>query len=156
MPLKDPTGNMIHTDFGLDEKLNSADKTVSSVLNVSGKLQNFFGGNGEGFAGMNTNDLDKFKTALDTYQNSAKDYILQFNQHAKLDTALKGDVATAVNNFLNDVKKLLYNYIEALDIEKKEIDQAANNWLAASSSLSSDISADADTIRGAADELVVD
>jgi hypothetical protein len=70
--------------------------------------------------------------------------------------ALKGDVATAVQQFFSDAKKLSEAYVNAIEVESKRVMEANKNWLETTKKLSGDIDIDSGALAGAAGSIKLD
>lgn len=158
MAIDDATGSIQHNVHDAFEDVKTAAINVDSTI---GETQsNWIFGTatfGADFAGMATEKLPDFDAAVDTYRNAIQDIIngLQ-NKRSIIEEAVKGEVANKVEDFFNAVKELLNAYVRAIDTEKKLVHEANDNWIAAASKISGNISSDADTIRSSAGTITVE
>lgn len=151
MAVTDATKNMTYTNrdvAGAFSKAIGQMKGIASSVKLSGGIKDF--------AGMDTNGLSKFETALDKYKKNIEDIVDSFNENAATTDALKGEVGSAVSGFLTAMKDLLKRYVAVIDIEKKEINEAKERYVAGASSIKTDISNDATTLRNAANGIQLD
>ena len=152
MSIGDATGDITHSYKDISEVLENSKKEIEGIVGEA-SFGGFFGSSGEPFAGMDVANLPTFYAAMDTYINSTKGIIDVFNPDPDMEKALKGDVATATHEFLVSAKKLMNNYVATLEVEKKEAEEAGQNWEAAAGSISGDITGDSDSIRSQADSV---
>lgn len=145
MPVSSATGSITDSQTNFGDIINTSKTQIEGIVSGVSFSQAFVD-----FAGMDVNNIESFKTAIDTYRGEVHAVIDDFNPDADMESALKGQVADAVRTFLAEAKELLKKYVQAIDLEKKEIDLAAKNYTAAEGSISGSIGGDADTIRGAA------
>lgn len=163
MAVNDATGVINHNDRNIAEQISSTSGDVEGTVggggggfNPVGFFSSMFGGGNVDFAGMDSDNLATFESAVDNYRDNIQSTIDVFNPDADMEEALKGDVATAVHEFLDSIKTLLKAYVAAIDAEKLEIREANENYLAAASSVAGDITGDSDSIRSAANGLVIE
>lgn len=148
MPVTSAVGSIQESNTNFGEIINSSKAQIDSIVNGVNFSQGYVD-----FAGMDVNNVPFFESTIDNYRASVQGIIDGFNADADMERALKGEVATAVHGFLTAMKELLKKYVQAIDIEKKEIHTAAESYTAAAGSISGNVSGDADTIRGASNGI---
>ena len=151
MSITDPTSAM-------EYKTRDVSGTVSGVVN---KITQTFGevslgGGYRDWAGMNAQMLPEFNSAVDKFENKIKEIIEGFNPDGNLETALKGDVNTAVKTFLTNFKGLLRRYVEVLDVEKKEAAEAAERFKAGAGVIAKSVTSHASKVGTQAKKLELD
>ena len=159
MAISDATGSISHNNKNIADIIEKSSKEIEGITGSAGNGffgGGLFGGGGENFAGMDSENLETFNAAVDKYRQGTEEIIEIFNPDAAMDMALKGEVAEAVRGFLIAVKGLLTKYVQAIYIEKKEINEANANWLAAAGQISGDVSGDSDSIRSQANGISID
>lgn len=157
MAIEDATGSIQHNVHDAFEDVKTAANTVEGTVGSTETILGFTKAFGADFAGMATEKLPDFDSAVDTYRNAIQDIIngLQ-NKRAIIEEAVKGEVANKVEDFFNSVKELLNAYVRAIDTEKKLVHEANDNWIAAAAKISGNISSDADSIRSSAGTITVE
>jgi|GEM_PF-2208815 erythromycin esterase-like protein len=148
----------------IKEILSNADEKITSAVG-SGFNGGFFSennaariaGDGAAFAGMDSKNIHEFARAVTTYKQRAYEVLNKFNtQEGPILNALKGDVATAVQQFFSDAKKLSEAYVNAIEVESKRVMEANKNWLETTKKLSGDIDIDSGALAGAAGSIKLD
>ena len=152
------TGNISHNNKNISEVITNASNNATGSVGAAAK--EFFSGKvqftGESLAGIDEANLGTFISAVESYRDGVQEIIRGFDESASLQDALKGDVATSFSGFLASLKTLMNAYVQAIDIEIKDIKEAAENYKAAAGSVSSDESADSDAISSAASSVSID
>lgn len=166
MSINNATGSFTRETKDISQDLQATAAGVSGTIGGGGSGEIVVGDGGFAistagtagvdFAGMKEGGIADFNSAIDTYRDGIQDIINEFNPNADMEKALKGQVAEAVHEFLESFKELLRKYVEAIDIEKKAINEAHKNWLTASGSIAGDIQSDSSDIRGKAGQLSID
>lgn len=143
----------------------TATESVKSVISsATGKLEGVVGTASTaasniwagGFAGINTANAGDLKAAINKYIEGVQATIEGFDENANLETAYKGAVQTATQDFLKAVKNLLRAHISLMRQNLAEFDLAVQNYTEASQSTASSISNEADTIRNNAESIKID
>lgn len=80
------------------------------------------------FVGIDTNNIGTVTDAITQLQNNINDTINGFNPDASLENAVKGDVSTALSEYLVEIKSLLNAYVQTLDINKTELQTAVTRY----------------------------
>ena len=153
MAINDATGNISHGNVNIAELITN---TRNSVNEIVGSVKFKVGSKkfkATDFVGMDAQNVPAFHNAIDAYRDRIQAIIDGFNAEPVTDVALKGDVATAVLDYLNAIKMLLDKYIAAIDVEKKEIDEAQANWQASAGAIAGDVTSDSDSIRSQANGI---
>ena len=114
------------------------------------------GGSDGIFVGMDTKNIDNFKTALKTYIDGAQEILDGLNLDPSMEVTLKGSaIEDSFHEFLDAIKTLLSAYVQSLHALDKEIDEAAQNYESAQQKIGSDVSSDAGEIRSQAGSIDV-
>lgn len=158
MAISSATGDIEHTTQDVFSEMESNAKNVaegigsevSATTDESGMLWWKTGGDPfEDFAGMDGDNIEKFGTAMNNYINGVQEIIAKLNQKQEVvKGAFKGSTAESLNTFFNSIRDLLTSYTSALQIETKRVKEANENWVRATSSMSHDIDADAENVKG--------
>lgn len=159
MAISSATGDIEHTTQDVFSEMESNAKNVAEGIGseVSATTDEsyflfFKTGGGDAFkdfAGMDGDNIEKFSTAMNTYINGVQEIIAKLNQKQEVvKGAFKGSAAESLNTFFNSIRDLLTSYTSALQIETKRVKEANENWVRATSSMSSDIDADAENVKG--------
>ena len=129
----------------IDNKTNAA-SILASVTQANKDISKIFGTNIQfktsSFAGkamFNANYITDFTAAIDRYRDGIQEIIGGFNPDANLDASLKGPANTAVRDFLTAFKALLQRYVQAIDLEKKEVTTASENWTRATGAIAGSV-----------------
>lgn len=158
MAINNAVGSIAHNNLNIAEIVNSANSSIQGII---GSVKFSIGKGmpkkgGADFSGMDANNITYFDSAIDKYRDEIQAIIDGFNAEADMNASLKGEVATATHEFLLAIKALLDKYVAAINIEKKEIDEANQNYLAAAGAISGNIVSDSDSIRSQANGLSLD
>lgn len=161
MTVADPTSGISYTDTNFENIVGTASKALTAIVgeaksSIGGFFAGIFGGSSEVFAGMDTDNIDRFLSAIDTYYQGVADIINDFNSAANTENAYKGEVGTAVTEFLEATKQILQRYVETIKKEKDELNHVAEQYKLGASTVSSSISDDASGIRSAAGNISLD
>ena len=158
MAIQDATGSITHSAKDISSDIDTAASDVEGIVGGSAGVNGGFLGIGgiEDFAGMSQEGKEQFKSAVSGYVDGLKSIISDFNPDADMENALKGEVATAVHDFLAAMKELLQAYVSELETENRHIDEAYANWEASAKSIASSATSDAGDVRGKASSLSVD
>ena len=159
MSINDATGQIQHNvhDTFSDVTTSSYDisEQVGSIFDMN--PWEVGGSFGAEFAGMASDKIPTFNAAVDTYRNAIQDIINGLeNKRVWIESAVKGQVADSVESFFRSVKDLLNAYVKAIDTEKKLVQEANENWLAAAGKIAGNVSDDASVIRSSASSIKVD
>ena len=151
MAITDPLSAINYKNRDIASTLQSTTKSMSKLFG-SVKLGHDY----KEIAGMNENAIPQFDAAIDRYVNNIKSIIDGFNANASMNNALKGEVSQSVTQFLVEFKKLLYRYIEVVNVEKKEVIEASQRLKTGSKVVSSSISKHMSSVRSRANKLQLD
>lgn len=140
------------------------DKDIeNAITNAKGKVEGIVGETAKklsgfkiDFIGMKTEHLDDFKTAVQKYREDTKEIINVFNPDASMQNAVKGKVSDSIKEFLTSMKTLMQTYVQAIDLEIKNIDEAATQYTQGIGTISSSVDSDAGSIRGEAGSISLD
>ena len=114
------------------------------------------GGSDGIFVGMDTNNVDNFKSALGSYIEGAQSILDELNLDPDMEITLKGtNIESSFHEFLDAIKTLLSAYVQSMHGLEKEIDEAADNYRAADTKIGTDVSGDAGEIRSQAGSIDV-
>lgn len=159
MAISSATGNIEHNTQDVFGEMEANAKNVSegiggkvdATTEVEGALWWKTGGDAfVDFAGMDGKNIAKFGMAMGKYISNVQDIISGLNRKQEVTQgAFKGSVAESLNTFFNSMRELLMSYNAALEIETKRVIEANENWLKATSSMSSDIDADSSNVSKA-------
>lgn len=155
MSIQSALGNITANAFNDLQTLISGAKTKLQgiVGGIETALTNIWDG---GFAGIDENNLDTLKDALNTYCNSIDEIILGFDQTTNLDVAYKGAINEAANDFVDAVKEILTAYVSTMRRNIAEADTAFANYKQAAQSIAQDVKSDAADIRSEAQKIRLD
>ena len=158
MSVNDATGAIEHNVVDAFESIDTASAAVHSQ--VGDAASGFFGGTtsyGADFAGIASDKLGDFDTAVDTYRQGAIDIINDFDtQKANIEKAFKGSAADALENFFKSIKNLCTAYITAINTEKAYLLEVNANWLKTSGQIAGDVNTDAGVIDGQAQSITLE
>lgn len=155
MSIQSALGNITANAFNDLQTLISGAKTKLQgiVGGIETALTNIWDG---GFAGIDENNLDTLKDALNAYCNSIDEIILGFDQTTNLDVAYKGAINEAANDFVDAVKEILTAYVSTMRRNIAEADTAFANYKQAAQSIAQDVKSDAADIRSEAQKIRLD
>lgn len=109
----------------------------------------------EDFAGFDEANRGNFNTAVDQYINEANDILDGFNQKEEATLqAFKGNVTSSLANFFASIKGACQSYVKAINEEKNKVNEAEDNWLAVSGTISQSIDTDASEINPVNDVVI--
>ncbi len=131
-------------------KLQESKKGIEST--ISGVKFNSF--NGENFAGMNSKEIPAFRAAVEKYKGEIVEILNKLDTSTPTTGAFKGGVADAAHGFLVSMKFLLEKYVNTIEAEAKEVEEANTRWLAAAQSLKTNIDSDSGEILGNAKQVI--
>lgn len=155
MSINDATGLIQHNVPDAFENIETANAAVQSQ--VGSAAGNFFTGTasyGADFAGIDSNNLDTFNQAVNTYRNGAIEILNGFDtQKANIEKAFKGSTADALQKFFTSIKNLCNAYVTAIDTEKAYLLEVNQNWLDTTAQISSDIETDAGVVDAQKDTI---
>ncbi len=154
MAIKDATTEIQHAVEDVNANVDSANSKIQQSMQASGNALSY----GLDFAGMDEANISKFHDALATYQVRVNAILSGLNaQKGPIEEAFKGEGLTnSIQTFFTNAKTLLTAYVKTIEVEEKLVIEANENWKKASGSLSTDITEDANTLRAAAEGLVVE
>lgn len=104
-----------------------------------------------GFVGVK--DFEALKSAITEYSNKTQAVIDEYNVNADLDTALKGEAATALQEFVVSTKSLLDAYVKLVEKWNTELDEYMKNYAEGDQNLSANVSEDAQSVAQAAENI---
>ena len=104
-----------------------------------------------GFVGVK--DFEALKAAVTEYSTKTQAVIDEYNVNADLDTALKGDAATALHEFVVSTKSLLDAYVKLVEKWNSELDEYMQNYQEGDSNLSDNVLQDAQDVAAAAENI---
>lgn len=146
-------GAIEHGDHTAFEEVKTNAEAISNQVSGNASLYPQYGdtvgrANYEDFAGFDAANRASFDSAINQYVANANAIIAGFdNKSDAVLGAFKGKVAGSLTAFFTSIKKACQAYVHAIDEEKAKVEEAENNWLRATESISSDIQADSDAIR---------
>lgn len=155
MSIKSTIGNFSHSvQDTISSTLTTAKTQIENIVgSTTTGLSNIWNG---GFTGMSESGMSELKTQLEAYCREVQDLINGFDQTGDITSALKGDVQTAAYDFIAAVKDLLQAYVSTMKQEIREADEAYQNFLKSSQSISQDVSDAASDIRSNASSISLD
>lgn len=155
MSIQSALGNIVsNVKNDLQTLLSGAKSKLQGIVGtISTSLSNIWDG---GFAGINENELDTLKDALNNYCNNIDDIINGFDQTTNLDVAYKGAINEAANDFVDAVKEILTAYVSTMRRNIAEADTAFANYKQAAQSIAQDVKSDAADIRSEAQKIRLD
>lgn len=167
MAIKDATGSITHNYKDVAGVLSSSSGTINGIVGGVGYKAGSGsymsqgepasgGGVGEEFAGISEDRISDFETAVNNYEQSINEIIRGFDATQNMEEAIQGSVADAANEFLLAIKHLLERYVQAIEIEKREIREANANWKQASSTISGNVSGDSSDIMSEAEKVTIE
>ena len=168
MAIKDATGSITHNYKDVAGVLSSSSGTINGIVGgvgyragsgsymVQGEPTGGGGGVGEEFAGISEDRISDFESAVNNYEQSINEIIRGFDATQNMEEAIQGSVADAASEFLLAIKQLLQRYVQAIEIEKREIREANANWKQASSTISSNVSGDSSDIMSEAEKVTIE
>lgn len=104
-----------------------------------------------GFVGVK--DFEALKAAITDYSAKTQTVIDEYNINADLETALKGEAATALQEFVVSTKSLLDAYVKLVEKWNVELDEYMKNYEEGDLNLSSNVSEDAQSVAQAAENI---
>lgn len=134
----------------LATKLQESKKGIESI--VSGTHFTTF--NGENFAGMNSKEIPAFKAAVAKYKGEVVEILNKLNTSTPTTEAFKGKVAEEAAKFLSAIKRLLEKYVDTIDAEALEVEEANKRWLNAAQELATNIQGDTSEIQSNANQVI--
>ena len=156
MAIDNPTDVITHNNQNITEIINNSNNSIKNTIGAITFNTLDINAFERNFAGMDSDNISAFETAVDTYRDNIQSIVNGFNAEADMEAALKGSVASAFHDFLLSVKTLLNKYIAAIDIEKKEVQEANQNYLRAASMIAGDVASDSDSIRSQSNGVSID
>ncbi len=115
-------------------------------------LKRVFGG---GFAGISEQGVAELKQQIDTYCQDISDLINGFNVDGDISVALKGSVKDAAFEFIVAIKELLVAYVDAMKVEKDDLQRAYDEYVQKTGEISQGVSGKAQEIRDAAKNVTL-
>ncbi len=154
MAIKDATTEIQHAVEDVNANVESANSKIQQSMQASGNALSY----GLDFAGMDDANISKFHDALLIYQGKVNRILAGLStQKGPILEAFKGEALTgSIETFFANAKTLLTAYVKTIEVEEKLVNEANENWKKATGSLSVDITEDANTLRAAAEGLVVE
>ncbi|MCR4753022.1 MAG: hypothetical protein K5837_01210 [Candidatus Saccharibacteria bacterium] len=155
MSINDATGAIQHNVPDAFENIETASAAVQSQ--VGDPAGSFFGGTasyGADFAGIASDKLEDFNTAVDTYRDAAIEILNGFDtQKANIEKAFKGSAADSLQKFFTSIKNLCNAYVTAINTEKTYLLEVNQNWISTTAQISSDIETDAGVVDAQKDTI---
>lgn len=138
--------------------LSGLGNTISSKLenivgSVSTKLSSIWSG---GFTGISAEGVEEIKRALKTYCDGIEAEIATFNELAATETAYKGEIQVAAQEFIKATKEILQAYVSNMKVSIADADTAFQNYQAADKSVAQNVQADAQAVRQEAQSIRLD
>ncbi|MBQ6841577.1 MAG: hypothetical protein IJO63_05660 [Bacilli bacterium] len=148
----DNIGNDVENWF---ENLFSGAKTQleNVVGSVTTGFSNLWSG---GFAGISESGVEDIKAALKTYCDAIEEQIATFDEEGNISNAYKGEIQTAAREFIRAIKQILQAYVSTMKVSIEDATNAYNNYKAAASDISQDVTADAADVRAQAQSIRID
>ena len=130
------------------------DTALSSVSGMADRVGTFVGNIWDGgFAGLsNFTNLD---SAIKKYVQGIQQIVDEYNETTDLDNTLKGEVATAMGEFVTATKTLLKAWAGAVTAWGSELNEYYKQYAAGAGNLSKSISADAQEVTKAAESVEI-
>lgn len=155
MSINDATGAIQHNVPDAFDNIETASTAVHSQIGApAGNIITGTASYGADFAGIDSNNLDTFNEAINTYRNGAIEVINGFDtQKANIEKAFKGSAADALQKFFTSIKNLCNAYVTAIDTEKAYLLEVNQNWIDTTAQISSDIETDAGTVDAQKDTI---
>lgn len=155
MSIQSALGNIVSgVTNDLQGLLTAAKAKLEGIVGgIATSMTNLWDG---GFAGIDENNFDTLKAALESYCNSIDEIIRGFDQTTNLDVAYKGAINEAANDFVDSVKEILTAYVSTMRRNIAEADTAFQNYAQAAQSIAQDVKSDAADIRSEAQNIRLD
>lgn len=139
--------------FKVNETIDNIGSSVSTVFNnIVGDLQSTVQGLFSGdVVGIDVAQIPTMQAAIQTYVDDLQEHLAEMKANASTDEAYKGDYASSVSDFIAAVQECCYAVISQLLAFSDQLTKIEESYRENDSSLSSDISSQADELRGAYD-----
>lgn len=108
------------------------------------------------FVGMSADEVATFVSAIDTYYGRWEEILNGFNEKADFSIAVKGDVQTAIQEYLIATKELLQAHVSQIKKEKDDINNALAAYQTSLTGIASDVKQKTADIRSAAQNVKID
>lgn len=152
----------IRSDFGdfsnltavsLDTLFSAGKNALNSILGIGATLGgNLFSG---GFTGISEEGLTELKSKITDLITELEDHIKEFNGH-QLETAIKGPLLQATEDYFTEVKNYLSRYVEGLKASINDIETARINFNQGASNAAKDVVSDAQDVKAAGENIKLD
>ena len=155
MSLQSVVGNTkVGAQNAISNILSTATSSIQNIIgNAKTGLSNIWSG---GFAGMSESGMADLKTALKNYCDAIEAQINTFDEEGNISNAYKGNINNAAREYIRSIKELLNAYVTQMKANISEADEAYQNYMTGSESLSQSVSSDAESIRSEASKIRLD
>lgn len=116
--------------------------------NIGSFVANIWSG---GFAGVS--NYDQLKSAVSSYSNDVKSIVDNYNMDADLEQTFKGEAGTTLKEFVTATKSLLDAYVALVEKWNTELDTYYEKYQGGDTSLSQNVSSDAQQVEQAAQNV---
>lgn len=131
--------------------LDSAWSAVSGIGERVGTfVANIWDG---GFAGVS--NYDGLKTAISNYSKDVQDIVNQYQPDADISDSFQGQSAEALHEFVTSTKSLLDAYVALVEKWNTELDTYYEKYQSGDTTLSNNVSSDAQDVADAASKVSI-